>query len=42
MGFLAVFIDDNMPNIEAAKKLGLHTIRFASYEQAKEELNTFL
>ena len=35
----AVFIDDNMPNIEAAKKLGLHTIRFASYEQAKKEFH---
>ena len=38
----AVFIDDNADNIEAAKKLGLHAIRFASYEQAKEELNQLL
>lgn len=37
-----VFIDDNAANIEAARKLGLHAIRFVSYEQAKEELNTFL
>ena len=38
----AVFIDDNADNIEAAKKLGLHAIRFVSYEQAKEELNQLL
>ncbi|SCH22645.1 Phosphatase yihX [uncultured Clostridium sp.] len=38
----AVFIDDNADNIEAAKRLGLHAIRFASYEQAKEELNQLL
>lgn len=38
----AVFIDDNAANVEAAKKLGLHTIRFESYEQATEELNQLL
>lgn len=34
-----VFIDDNPANIEAAKKLGMHTVHFTSFEQAKSELN---
>ena len=34
-----VFIDDNPANIEAAKKLGMHTVHFESREQAKNELN---
>lgn len=34
----AVFIDDNMPNIEAAKVLGLHTILFHSAEQLRKAL----
>ncbi len=34
----AVFIDDNMPNIEAAQKSGLHTVLFQSAEQLSKAL----
>lgn len=34
----AVFIDDNLRNIEAAKKLGLKSIRFTSAEKLEKEL----
>lgn len=34
----AVFIDDNMPNIEAAKQLGLHTLLYQSSEQLRKAL----
>ena len=34
----AVFVDDNMPNIEAAKQLGLHTLLFQSSEQLRKAL----
>jgi len=34
----ALFIDDNVKNIESAKTLGLTTIRFQSPEQLKEDL----
>ena len=40
-GFIAertVFIDDNLPNVEAARALGLHTVHFANTEQCREEL----
>lgn len=33
-----VFIDDNLRNVEASKKLGLKTIRFTSAEQLEKEL----
>lgn len=36
----AVFVDDNMPNIEAAHALGLHTILFQSSEQLRKELKS--
>ena len=35
----ALFIDDNIKNIEAGKSLGLTTIHFSSPEQLKTELN---
>ncbi len=35
----ALFIDDNLKNIEAAKRIGLTTIHFKSPEQLQEELN---
>lgn len=38
----AVFLDDTIRNIEAAKEFGLHGIHFQTYEQAKEELNKYL
>ncbi len=38
----AVFIDDNAANIETAKKLGLHTICFTSFEAAKKECDHLL
>jgi glucose-1-phosphatase len=38
----AVFIDDMVENIVAAKKLGLHGIRFRSREQALTDLNNIL
>ncbi|MGI4749220.1 MAG: HAD family hydrolase [Janthinobacterium lividum] len=34
----AVFIDDNLRNVEAAKKLGLKAIRFTSAEELEKEL----
>lgn len=34
----AVFIDDNLRNAEASKKLGLKTIRFTSAEELEKEL----
>jgi 2-haloacid dehalogenase len=33
-----VFIDDNLPNIEAASALGFRTVHFASPAQCREEL----
>jgi 2-haloacid dehalogenase len=33
-----VFIDDNLPNVEAAASLGLHTVHFASADQCRDEL----
>jgi len=33
-----VFIDDSLPNIEAASALGFRTVHFASPEQCREEL----
>jgi putative hydrolase of the HAD superfamily len=37
-----VFIDDLAPNIEGAKKLGIHGIQFLELDQVKEELKTYL
>ena len=40
-GFIAertVFIDDNLPNVEAARAAGMHTIHFVSPRQCREEL----
>jgi 2-haloacid dehalogenase len=37
-----LFIDDSLPNIETAQKLGFHTIQFHSPEQLDKELATFL
>ena len=37
----ALFIDDNFRNIEAAKKMGIHSIHFTSPEQLKEELDKY-
>lgn len=33
-----VFMDDNPQNVEAAKKLGIHAIRFTTKEEAQKEL----
>ena len=38
----AVFLDDTIKNIEAAKAFGLHAIHFKSYEQGRAELETML
>lgn len=41
-GFVAertVFIDDNLPNVDAARALGLHTVHFANTAQCREELH---
>jgi len=38
----AVFVDDFMENIEAARALGLHTVHFRSPEQARDELGILL
>ena len=37
-----VFIDDKILNVEAAAKLGFHTIQMRNYEQASSELNKLL
>ena len=34
----AVFIDDSLPNIEAARSLGIHGIHFQSAAQLQKEL----
>lgn len=36
----AVFIDDSLPNIQAATKLGFHTIHFHDPARTREELNS--
>ena len=38
----SVFIDDNMPNIEAARAYGIHAIHFTGYEQASKQLEELL
>ena len=38
----AVFLDDTLRNIEAAKEFGLQGIHFRTYEQAKAELEAML
>jgi len=37
-----VFIDDHLPNIESARRLGFHTIHFADAEQCRRELDMHL
>ncbi|MBU2951962.1 HAD family phosphatase [Tamlana agarivorans] len=37
----AVFIDDNLRNIEAAKKIGIHGIHFTSSEKLVKQLENF-
>ncbi len=36
----AVFIDDNLRNVEAARRLGIQSIRFTSPEELEKELKT--
>ena len=38
----AVFLDDNLANVEAARAFGMKAIHFKSYEQGKEELEQLL
>ena len=33
-----VFLDDTLPNVEAARRAGMHAIHFKNREQALEEL----
>ena len=37
-----VFIDDHLPNIESARRLGFRTIHFADAKQCRRELDTHL
>ena len=37
-----VFIDDHLPNIESARRLGFRTIHFADADQCRVELETHL
>lgn len=36
-----VFLDDTLPNVEAAKALGIHGIHFTTKDQAERELREF-
>ena len=36
-----LFIDDSLPNIETARKLGFHTIHFQSSEQLEKDLKIY-
>lgn len=38
----AVFLDDTIKNVEAAREFGLQGIHFKTYEQAKQELEAML
>lgn len=38
----AVFIDDYLPNVEAAEQIGLHAIRFLSPDQMRQDLSALL
>lgn len=38
----AVFLDDRLENVEAARAYGLHAIQFKSHEQSVKELNQYL
>ena len=38
----SLFIDDNLRNIEAARKLGIHSTHFQSPEQLNKELGTYI
>lgn len=38
----AVFLDDNIANVKAAKEFGMNTIHFMNYEQARAELEVYL
>ena len=38
----AIFLDDNVANVKAAKEFGMQAIHFQNYEQAREELETYL
>ncbi|MBE5888198.1 MAG: HAD family phosphatase [Lachnospiraceae bacterium] len=38
----AVFLDDNIANVEAARAFGLNAIHFVNYEQGKAELEEYL
>ena len=38
----SLFIDDNIRNIEAARKFGIHSIHFQSPEQLNKELGTYI
>ena len=38
----AVFLDDNIANVEAAREFGLNAIHFKDYEQGKAELEKYL
>ena len=37
-----VFIDDTARNLEAASKLGIHTIQFKNASQCEKELNNLV
>lgn len=37
-----VFIDDRLDNVEAAKKMGIHSILFEGFDKANKALETFI
>jgi FMN phosphatase YigB (HAD superfamily) len=38
----AVFCDDRLPNVEGARRIGMHTFRFSDSRQAREEITRLL
>lgn len=37
-----LFIDDNLPNVEVARSLGIKSIHFTDFESLKNDISNFL
>lgn len=38
----AIFVDDNLANIQSAGQMGIHAVRFLNYEQLRRDLQTLI